>query len=287
MERRTRFREPLILQATSPNFVFYDRYTGEVVEFSILTPYRSPIYDPDSREHGERVLPVKMKGYHAYRRQNYECWCGLYSPGVPCWVEMYTRNGLWYYSCDVCGLHVCIDNFYESATQTAVYQGYAKESAILSVPSDPTTIQGRPKRRVIRQGPLGLGATVQRKRSSLGQFWSNPKNLLITPPRASAARSVSPASPYAILRSLIGPTRPKVPKPAVTSVNSALPSPSSSVLEGYIRAPSLPVAGPSSMTDSKSDFDDLKLQCDNCDRYIPFDMYDSHCRWCRNVSVEL
>ncbi|KIJ28746.1 hypothetical protein M422DRAFT_37218 [Sphaerobolus stellatus SS14] len=258
MERRTRFREPLILQAISPNFVFYDRYTGEVVEFSF------PIYDPDSREHGERVLPVKVKDYHAYRCQNYECWCGLYSPGVPCWVEMYTRNGLWYYRCDVCGLH-----------------------AILSVPSDPTTIQGRPKSRVIRQGPLGLGVTVQRKRSSLGRFQSNPKNLLITPPRASAARSVSPASSYAILHSLIGPTRPKVPEPAVTSVNSALPSPSSSILEGYIRAPSLPVAGPSSMTDSKSDFDDLKLQCDNCDRYIPFDMYDSHCRWCRNVSVEL
>ncbi|KIJ40776.1 hypothetical protein M422DRAFT_256196 [Sphaerobolus stellatus SS14] len=283
-ERRTMFRETLILQATSPNFVFYDCYTGEVVEF----PF--PIYDPaDSREHGERIMPAKMKDYHASRRQNYECWCGLYSPEVPCWVEMYTRNGLGCLSC----VSVCIDSVYESATEMAVYQGYARESAILSVPSNPTTIQRRPRRRVKRQGALGLGATVQRKRSTLGKFWSNPKNIMVTPPRVSTASSVSPAPPYAILRSLIGPTRPKLPEPVITPLNSALPSPSSSVLEGCIRATSLPVAGPSSIarpssrTDLKADFDDLKIHCDNCDRYIPFDIYDSHCRWCRNVSVEL
>ncbi|KIJ31514.1 hypothetical protein M422DRAFT_266760 [Sphaerobolus stellatus SS14] len=171
MERRAVFSESRILQATSPNFVFYDRYAGKVIEF----PY--PIHADAGQE---RVLPDRLKDYHSARRQNYECWCGLCSPEVPCWVDIYMRNGLWFYGCEICGLHVCINDVYESANCTVIYPGFPKESALLPIPADPAIIQGAPKRRGLgaRRGPVGLAAT--RKRSSIGQALSKAKNHLIT-----------------------------------------------------------------------------------------------------------
>jgi len=273
-ERRNLFLEPRTLQATSPNFVFYCRYTGKVVEFPM------PVYTIAGQE---RVSADKFKDYHAYRRQNYECWCGLCSPEVPCWVEIYKRNGRWYYSCDICGLHVCIDNVYESATMTAVYPGYPRASAVLSVPSDPLTVQGSLRRRLngpTRSGPLGIGA--HRKRSTMSLLHSNPKTLL-TPPRAptttSSASLESPVSPYAILRRFI--PNLKAAGNSKTINYSPLPSPSSSVLKGCIRGPT-PDA-----SNVAEQFNDVRVQCERCDRYIPFETFESHCRWCRVISPEL
>ncbi|KIJ51673.1 hypothetical protein M422DRAFT_243999 [Sphaerobolus stellatus SS14] len=117
------------------------------------------------------------------------------------------------------------------ATEHAVYLGYPKSGAILPVPADPM-VQATTQDAIGHgSGPLGLQATRhnQCKQFSIGSSMSNLKNYIIPTRTGASSSSFS-------LHTL---------KVEEDSDHSTLHTPSSSVLEGCMQAPSVPVAGPS------------------------------------------
>ncbi|KIJ48691.1 hypothetical protein M422DRAFT_247552 [Sphaerobolus stellatus SS14] len=271
------FETQCILQATSNNFLFYDHQSGEIM------PYPYLIYEECSHE----LVPVeKLKDYHQSHRQNYECWCGQCSLEHSCFVDIYSRGGYWFYGCEVCSLHVCINDIYETATEHAVYLGYPKSGAILPVPVDPM-VQATTQHTIGHgSGPLGLQATRhnQRKQSSIGSSMSKLKNYIIPTWTGASSSSFSPPSSSALICHKDSCRCTQTPiKVEEDSDHSVLHTPSSSVLEGCMQAPSVPVAGPSNAQSSAGpssasivSFEDVTIHCSRCKRWVEFDSWEDH-----------
>ncbi|KIJ38132.1 hypothetical protein M422DRAFT_259285 [Sphaerobolus stellatus SS14] len=128
LERRAMFADQLTLQVSCPDLLFFDRHEEKIVRF----PY--PMYN------GILILPQGLKKYCENRRIMWECWCGLYT-SAPVFIQFYTELGWIYARCTTCGLDVCFNAKYYSCTMQASYQGYPKESPLMSMPSVPPPIR--------------------------------------------------------------------------------------------------------------------------------------------------
>ncbi|KIJ29032.1 hypothetical protein M422DRAFT_269647 [Sphaerobolus stellatus SS14] len=128
--------------------------------------------------------------------------------------------------------------------------------AILPVPVDPM-VQATTQHTIGHGSePLGLQATRhnQHKRSSIGSSMSKPKNYIIPTRTGASSSSFSPHSPSALIRHKDSCHRTQTPiKAEEDSDHSVLHTPSSSVLEGCMQAPSVPVAGPSNARSSSAE----------------------------------
>ncbi|KAF8587724.1 hypothetical protein K439DRAFT_770822 [Ramaria rubella] len=117
------FAPCLTMQARSPNSVFYDRAEGAVVEY----PY--PMLG------GHLINPGGISKYLEQRRQAFKCWCGLLSPDVPVFIELWTMSQGSYASCEKCGLNVSLDEKFQTTSMTADYPLLDKNAAAMPTSS--------------------------------------------------------------------------------------------------------------------------------------------------------
>ncbi|KIJ34591.1 hypothetical protein M422DRAFT_263372 [Sphaerobolus stellatus SS14] len=123
LERRRMFEDQLTLQVTCPDLLFFDRDKEEIVPFPYVL-----------------ILPKGLKKFCETRRVMWECWCGLYT-SAPVFIQFYTELGWTYARCRTCGLDVSFNEKYYTCTMQASYQGYLKESSLMSMPSVPPPIR--------------------------------------------------------------------------------------------------------------------------------------------------
>ncbi|KIJ47001.1 hypothetical protein M422DRAFT_249287 [Sphaerobolus stellatus SS14] len=122
------FLEPLVMQANSPDLLFFDRDLERIIPF----PY--PMFN------GALIMPKGLKKYCETRRIMWECWCGLYTP-EPAFIQFYGDHGYIYARCRTCGLDVCFNDKYRTSTMQASYQGYPKDCRLMPMPSIPPPIR--------------------------------------------------------------------------------------------------------------------------------------------------
>ncbi|KIJ30431.1 hypothetical protein M422DRAFT_268085 [Sphaerobolus stellatus SS14] len=86
------FLEPLVMQANSPDLLFFDHDLERIIPF----PY--PMFN------GTLIMPKGLRKYCETRRIMWECWCGLYTP-EPAFIQFYGDHGCIYARCRTCGLN--------------------------------------------------------------------------------------------------------------------------------------------------------------------------------------
>ncbi|KAF8573964.1 hypothetical protein K439DRAFT_1624692 [Ramaria rubella] len=190
------FSPCLALQAQSPNFVFYDRAQGAVVEY------------PYPMSGGYFINLAGISKYKECRRQAFECWCGLLSPDTPMFVELRKTAHGSYASCDECGLNFSLDEKFQTTSMTADYPAFDKHAPTMPVSSPMAGLSaGGPPPQPIRLVSAGQGQGRGRGRgrghkpvSWLGLGPRTPKKIRTR--AAARLASSSPPSASKLLRAI-------------------------------------------------------------------------------------
>ncbi|KIJ41600.1 hypothetical protein M422DRAFT_255522 [Sphaerobolus stellatus SS14] len=249
-------------QTRTKEMLFYDGYRGEIVEYGF------PVFN-------ERILPHCIEIYNDKHHQQFECFCGQYSPSAPVYVKIYTEQvgeeEVAYAACHTCGLSISFNEKYKTAQKETAYPGFHRDSETMPVPSLPETLPRDlvpRKSQSLRLSGLASSLWLYRPqqfhctRSSIGHAVANPK-CLGTPTTFKQVFDESPSSASSLLKCYAGKqTRTQTP----SSPSIAGPSHFSGSFEG-------PSQASSSSSHTIEEDNDVLVYCLSCHRYCALEHF--------------